>query len=117
VCAVLCALPLPVVTDYKAFVKLTWFLLFFGGFILPPVTGVMVNSVAETKRPQANSVAQLSYSLLGYLPGPIVYGFVASVSGQRYALGVLVYSTIISIGLLNYGIYLRILRDKQDPLR
>lgn len=84
---------------------------------MPPVTGVMVNSVAETKRPQANSVAQLSYSLLGYLPGPIVYGFVASVSGQRYALGVLVYSTIISIGLLNYGIYLRILRDKQDPLR
>ena len=80
-CAVLCALPLPVVTDYKAFVKLTWFLLFFGGFILPPVTGVMVNSVAETKRPQANSVAQLSYSLLGYLPGPIVYGFAASVSG------------------------------------
>jgi hypothetical protein len=42
--AVLSALPIPFV-DKTHFSYLIWFLLFFGGFLLPQVTGIMLNTV------------------------------------------------------------------------
>ena len=51
----------------------------------------------------ANSLANLSYNLLGYLPAPSIYGFVCSVTGgekSRFGIGVLMYSTIFSSGFL-----------------
>mmetsp|Transcript_41887 Transcript_41887/g.64108 ORF Transcript_41887/g.64108 Transcript_41887/m.64108 type:complete len:124 (+) Transcript_41887:1396-1767(+) len=47
VCAVLCALPIPFCDTFYKAGMLFWGLLFFGGFILPPVTGIMINSVGE----------------------------------------------------------------------
>jgi len=57
---------------------LFWGILFFGGFILPPVTGIMLNSVPDSQKASANSVANLTYNMLGYFPAPVVYGFVAT---------------------------------------
>jgi len=65
---------------------LFWGILFFGGFILPPVTGIMLNSVPDTQKASANSVANLTYNMLGYFPAPVIYGFVATfteVKGTR----------------------------------
>jgi len=44
-CALLCALPIPFLESYDAVATLFWGLLFFGGFVLPPLTGIMINTV------------------------------------------------------------------------
>ena len=105
--AIVCALPIPYFDNFLDVGILFWGLLFFGGFILPPVTGVMIASVGEFQKSQANSIANLCYNLLGYLPGPFVYGFISSVTGggqSRWALGTLLYSTIIAVALMWYGL-------------
>ena len=45
--AVLSALPIPWMNEFYYVGILFWLLLFFGGFILPPVTGIMINSVGD----------------------------------------------------------------------
>jgi sugar phosphate permease len=80
--AVLVALPVPFTSNFTVFAFLIWFLLFFGGAILPPVTGIMLNSVPEQKRTSANSIANLCYNLFGYLPAPSFYGMVSSIVGD-----------------------------------
>ena len=44
--AVVFALPIPFVS-FRWFAVCLWLVLFFGGAILPPVTGIMLNSVNE----------------------------------------------------------------------
>jgi len=78
VCSVVCCLPIPFYVAYKNFYyvgMLVWGVLFFGGFILPPVTGIMINSVPDNQKASANSIANLCYNFFGYLPAPLIYGF------------------------------------------
>ena len=46
-CSVICALPIPFIDQFEYFGIFMWLVLFFGGMILPPVTGIMLNSVPE----------------------------------------------------------------------
>lgn len=41
----LSGLPIPWLDEFKYVGPLFWLLLFFGGFVLPPVTGIMISSV------------------------------------------------------------------------
>ena len=119
VCSVACCLPIPFFKDSSSFYYvglLFWGVLFFGGFILPPVTGIMNNSVPDSQKASANSIANLCYNLFGYLPAPLIYGFVATytksegpgqvgpVNKSRWAMGALLYSTIPTIACLLWGI-------------
>lgn len=70
------ALPIPFVDNFTIFKILIWLLLFFGGFIVPVMTGILLTSVKQHERTIGNSVSNLSYNLLGYLPSPFIYGFV-----------------------------------------
>jgi MFS transporter, Spinster family, sphingosine-1-phosphate transporter len=79
--AVASALPIPFTSNFLVFQILIWLLLFFGGFIVPVMTGILLTAVQAHERTIANSVANLSYNLLGYLPSPFVYGFVCSLTG------------------------------------
>jgi len=108
--AVVSALPIPFV-EFKVFGILIWFVLFFGGCILPPVTGIMLNSVQENKRTSANSIANLCYNLFGYLPAPSFYGMVSSMTSSqssRIPMGCLLYSTIFSMSFMLYGIFTKL---------
>lgn len=40
-----CAIPIAFIDDYISVVVLLWFMLFSGGFILPSMTGIMLNTV------------------------------------------------------------------------
>jgi hypothetical protein len=96
---------------------LFWLLLFFGGFILPPVTGIMINSVGDYQKSSANSIANLCYNLFGFLPAPGFYGLVSSLTGgstSRWSMGMLMFSTVLTIGMLCWGIYLKL--EKQEEL-
>lgn len=84
-----------------------WLLLFFGGFMTPQVIGIMLNSVEENKRISANSLAQLSFNLIGYLPAPTFYGFIAQICGDersKIPMGCLISTTVLTISTLTYAI-------------
>lgn len=100
-----CSLPIPFIYNFTLSVALVWGLIFFGAFILPSVTGIMINTVPPNQKTSANSLANLSYNLLGYLPAPSIYGAVSAASGsQRIALGSILYMTIAIQTLLIIGI-------------
>lgn len=114
ICAVACALPIPFV-DFSVFAWLMWLLLFFGGFLLPQVTGIMLNTVEEKKRTSANSIASLCYNLMGYLPAPSFYGMVSAITNNpvsRVPMACLLYSTLVSISMLIIGINAKLAREK-----
>ena len=50
---------------------------------MPAGTGIMLNQVPQNMRTVCNSIANLSYNLLGYVPAPYVYGYMY----QRYGGG------------------------------
>lgn len=84
-------LPLVFVNDFNLFLFLLWCQFFFGGVSLPVLTGIMLNSVPPSLKTLANSVANLMYNLLGYLPAPFIYGLVYELTGgekkkSRYGL-------------------------------
>lgn len=102
------SLPAPFIESKHGVYFMMWLLLYFGAFMLPTMTGIMLNSVTEERRTTANSVATLWYNLFGYLPAPFVYGFVSSqgpdeVLSSRYAMGCLMFATLITFGLLILG--------------
>ncbi len=119
VCSGLCCLPIPWFWGgNKGFYfvgMLFWGVLFFGGFILPPVTGIMINSVPDNQKASANSIANLCYNLFGYLPAPVIYGLIATWTNptphakdgenkSKWAMAALLYSTIPTISCLLWGI-------------
>jgi MFS family permease len=80
---------LPLIDNFPLFVILIWLLLFFGGSIVPGLTGIMLSAAPEKTKEIANSVTHLCYNLLGYLPSPFLYGLVCKYTGgstSRYGL-------------------------------
>jgi MFS family permease len=96
------AMPLPLVDSYKAYLVLFWLCLFLGGFIMPGLTGIMIHAAPKRYRAIGNSIAFFSYNLLGYVPGPMVYGFISKHTGPTSRIGmmVLVYALIVAFFLL-----------------
>ena len=43
----------------------------------------MLSTVEPELRPKANSLAYFCYNLLGFLPGPYIYGLVTDVTGGK----------------------------------
>ena len=78
--ASLSAVPIPLFDDLVEVIIFLWLVLFFGGFIMPNLTGILLNSVAAKERAIANSVANFFYNLLGYLPSPFLYGLVTQLT-------------------------------------
>jgi hypothetical protein len=62
-------------TNYKIAVSLFWVVLASGAFVLPIMSGVMLNDIDPALKEQANSLANFSYNLFGYLPAPSIYGY------------------------------------------
>jgi hypothetical protein len=78
-----------------------WLLLFFGGCIVPGVTGVMISSIPANSRSYGNAISHIFQELLGYLPSPMLYGFVVMMTGgntSRY--GMLLLTTWSYLGLI-----------------
>lgn len=59
----------------------------------------------------ANSIANLSYNLLGYFPAPSIYGFAVYISGHKdsgWGMGALMYTSVFMF----IFILLAVLKDK-----
>ena len=82
--------PIPFVEDtLPAIVALLWGQFFCGGFCMPVLTGILLNSVPIPCRTLGNSVANLFYNLFGYLPAPYAYGLAYQLTGQGDSRAVL----------------------------
>jgi sugar phosphate permease len=86
--------------NFWIFLILLWLLLFFGGSVLPCMTGIMLNTVDRPFKTTANSIANLIYNLVGYLPAPSVYGVIYDFGeggNARGAMATLMYTPIICV--------------------
>jgi MFS family permease len=97
---------------------LLWLLLFFGGALLPSLTGIMLSTVPENMRGSANSMATLMYNMIGWMPSPFIYGLVSKLSGDetskeksRIPYASILYSEFITISMLT-AVILRKLRQE-----
>jgi predicted MFS family arabinose efflux permease len=72
---------LPLINNVPLFVICIWLLLFFGGSIVPGLTGIMISSTPDKSKEIANSITHLCYNLFGYLPAPFLYGLVQKYTG------------------------------------
>ncbi|CUI14866.1 MFS transporter, putative [Bodo saltans] len=65
-----------------SFLLIVWVLLFCGGAIIPPGSGINMASLPQHLRPSGSSVAQMSFNFLGNFSGPLVCGWVAEWTGS-----------------------------------
>jgi MFS family permease len=54
-----------------------WLVLFFGGALLPALTGVCMTSVPDDCRAVASSFSMFTYNILGYAAAPLLMGGIA----------------------------------------
>ena len=102
----ICGLFLPLINYAFIFVIFMWLLLFFGGSITPGLTGIMIASIPENSKEIGNSITQLFYNLIGYLPSPFIYGLVCKYTGgsqSRWGLAVLVLWGIFGVVSLYFA--------------
>ena len=101
-----CGFSLPMIDYPMFFVILMWLLLFFGGSITPGLTGIMIASIPENSKEIGNSLTQLFYNLIGYLPSPFIYGLVCKYTGgsqSRWGLVILVLWGIFGVFSLYFA--------------
>jgi len=104
--AALCGIFLPFFNIVWIFVVFMWFLLFFGGSITPGLTGIMIASIPEKSKEIGNSISQLFYNLIGYLPAPFIYGLICKYTGgskSRWGLVVLVLWGVLGVICLYFA--------------
>mmetsp|Transcript_21533 Transcript_21533/g.19100 ORF Transcript_21533/g.19100 Transcript_21533/m.19100 type:complete len:295 (+) Transcript_21533:106-990(+) len=96
------SLPIPFIEHTPTFLILFWLSLFAGGFIMPGATGIMINSAPKKHRALANSIAFVSYNLIGYVPGPVVYGVLTHFYGDKSRVGMfaLIWALILCVGFV-----------------
>ena len=51
-----------------------WFLLYFGGACLPPLTGIFIDAVPNRDKALGSSMSQMSFNFLGYFLSPVLAG-------------------------------------------
>ncbi|KAK2194533.1 bifunctional Major facilitator superfamily/Major facilitator superfamily domain/MFS transporter superfamily/Protein spinster-like [Babesia duncani] len=62
-----------------------WFILFFGGCILPPLTLVSIKMIREPLRPLASSINMCLYHIFGYIGGATIPGIIMDLTGSDSA--------------------------------
>ena len=109
---IFCAWLIPLTDNYILVMVYMWVLLFIGAMVLPICTGVGLTKVEPEMRPRANSIANFSYNLLGWFPGPAVYGFAVYLHGKEnsgWGMG----SLMLTTTLMPIFIILAVITDHQ----
>ena len=85
--ASVCSIPAPCTLNLFYFIVLMWFILFFGGGIVPTLTSIIINSVPKNLVTSANSLTNFMTNALGYLPSPYIYGILSDIYGDLGRMG------------------------------
>ncbi|KAJ9455137.1 putative sphingolipid transporter spinster-like protein 1 [Diplonema papillatum] len=71
-------------TTFVGFMICVWFLLFFGGGMVPGLVGLVVTSVDKQYRGLCSGFTAVVQNTLGYALGPLAAGVVADASGIKW---------------------------------
>lgn len=82
---------------------LLWVVLFFGGAMMPGLTGIMMASVSPYLRAFGNSTGEIIKNIFGYFPSPFVYGLMNTLLGDRAGIKFLMFWGVWAPILLLYG--------------
>ena len=98
-----------------------WFVLFFGGGIVPVITNLIINSVPKELDASGNSITNLFSNLFGYLPAPYIYGLLIDIFQDKGYIAMIFtmwYSCVgcFFIGLANYVCYMKI-KEKEMKMK
>jgi MFS transporter, Spinster family, sphingosine-1-phosphate transporter len=63
--------------DFWVVLVSIWLVLFFGGAILPALTGIIINAVGEECKNMASSFSMFMYNIVGYAMAPFLSGVVS----------------------------------------
>jgi hypothetical protein len=77
--------------------------LFFGGAMMPGLTGIMMSSVSPYLRAFGNSNGEIIKNIFGYLPSPFIYGLFNSLINNRAGIKFLMFWGLWAPILLLYG--------------
>lgn len=97
------ALFIPFVNDFYLLGVLLWLVLFFGGAMMPGLTGLMMSSVSPYLRAFGNSTGEIIKNVFGYLPSPFIYGLFNTLFGDRAGIKVLMFWGLWAPILLGFG--------------
>ena len=116
--AVASAVVMPFFDDPVIAIGLVWMVLFTGAFILPIMTGVMLLQIETKYKSHANSMANMSYNLMGYLPAPTIYGWANGENlKSRAGMTMILYMSIPSVALIAITIMIRKFKKiREEPL-
>jgi len=91
------AVPAAFVSDFWGILVSVWFVLFFGGALLPAVTGVAITSIPPELRSVGNALSLLTYNLLGYAAAPYLCGVIASSVGIAWGFRVVMAASFVAL--------------------
>jgi hypothetical protein len=77
--------------------------LFFGGAMMPGLTGIMMSSVSPYLRAFGNSTGEIIKNVFGYLPSPFIYGLFNTLLGNRAGIKFLMFWGVLAPFLLTLG--------------
>jgi MFS family permease len=110
ICASLCAIPVTLVDSIVYFTLWLWLVLFFGGAIVPAMTGIIISSLPVEHRGSANSITSALTTLFGYLPAPFVYSEIYELTkaiNPKIAFMCVMYYSFAGVILLSVAAYFR----------
>ena len=79
------AVIIPFMDNFWMVSILLWIVLFFGGAMVPGLTGMIMSSVQPEVRSFGNSTGEIIKNTLGYFPSPFLYGLINHLSGNPRA--------------------------------
>lgn len=97
------ALFIPFVDGFWIASSLLWIVLFFGGAMMPGLTGLMMVSVPPYLRAFGNSNGEIIKNIFGFLPAPFMYGWFNSMFGERGGIKLIMFWGLFAPFLLTLG--------------
>ena len=97
---------LPIFNYPIIFAIFMWLMLFFESSVTPGLTGLMISTIPDNYKEIGNSLTQLFYNLIGFLPSPYIYGLVTSYTGgedSKWGLSVIILWSFLGFIALLYG--------------
>jgi hypothetical protein len=104
--AFICASMLPLFNYPIIFAIFMWLMLFFESSVTPGLTGLMISTIPDNHKEIGNSLTQLFYNLIGFLPSPYIYGLVTSYTGgedSKWGLSVIILWSFFGFMALLFG--------------
>ena len=113
--ACLFAIIVPLLSNILAFLIAMWFVLFFGGGIVPVITNIIITAVPKKLDASGNSITNLISNLFGYLPAPYIYGILSDIFGDKGIIGMRFTMWYSVIGVLFFALatYSSVINDKK----